>query len=50
MQYTLPIKALDIFIRADVFNIFNEQDVVSFDEEDDHQRPRTVRLAIGLSF
>ena len=32
LTYTLPIKALDLFITAQVFNIFNEQAVLSFDE------------------
>jgi len=32
INYTLPIKAVDLFIKIDVFNIFNEQAVVSFDE------------------
>ena len=33
VNYTLPIKAVDLFIKFDVFNIFNEQAVLSFDEE-----------------
>jgi hypothetical protein len=32
INYTLPIKALDLFVRFDVYNLFNEQAVVSFDE------------------
>jgi hypothetical protein len=32
VTYTLPIKALDIFITAQVFNVFNEQAVLSYDE------------------
>jgi hypothetical protein len=32
-KYTLPIKAVDLFVKVDVFNIFNEQAVVSFNEE-----------------
>jgi len=32
VQYSLPIKAVDIYVRADVFNVFNNQAVVSFDE------------------
>ena len=33
IQYTLPIRALDIYIRGDVFNIFNNDALVGFDEE-----------------
>jgi outer membrane receptor protein involved in Fe transport len=33
VTYTLPIKALDLYLTAQVFNIFNEQAVLSFDEE-----------------
>jgi len=33
IQYSLPIKAVDIYIRGDIFNVFNEQGVESFDEE-----------------
>ena len=33
LQYTLPLKKLDIYVRGDVFNVFNEQGVESFDEE-----------------
>jgi outer membrane receptor protein involved in Fe transport len=32
INYTLPIKSLDLFLKFDIFNIFNEQAVVSFDE------------------
>jgi hypothetical protein len=32
VQYSLPIRALDIYIRGDVFNVFNSQAVVSFDD------------------
>ena len=32
VTYTIPIKAVDLFVRADVYNIFNEQAVVTFDE------------------
>ena len=33
MNYTLPIKMVDLFVQLEVFNLFNEQGVVSFDEE-----------------
>ncbi len=32
VQYTLPFRALDIYIRGDVFNVFNNDAIVSFDE------------------
>ena len=32
VTYTLPIKDLDLYLTAQVFNIFNEQAVLSFDE------------------
>jgi outer membrane receptor protein involved in Fe transport len=33
VNYTLPIKSVDLFVQAEVFNIFNERAVVSFNEE-----------------
>jgi hypothetical protein len=33
IQYTLPLKKLDIYVRGDVFNVFNEQGVEDFDRE-----------------
>ena len=33
MTYTLPIRALDMYVKVDVFNLFNEQGIISFDEE-----------------
>jgi hypothetical protein len=33
VQYSLPIRALDIYIRGDVFNVFNNDALVGFDEE-----------------
>ncbi len=32
VQYSLPIRALDIYIRGDVFNVFNNDALVGFDE------------------
>jgi outer membrane receptor for ferrienterochelin and colicin len=32
VTYTLPITAVDLFIQLEVFNIFNEQGVLSFNE------------------
>jgi hypothetical protein len=33
VTYTLPIKALDLYVTAQVFNVFNEQAVLSFNED-----------------
>jgi hypothetical protein len=33
VTYTLPIKALDLYLTAQLFNIFNEQGVLEFNEE-----------------
>jgi hypothetical protein len=33
VNYALPIKMVDLFVQLEVFNIFNEQAVVNFDEE-----------------
>jgi outer membrane receptor protein involved in Fe transport len=33
VQYTLPIKKIDLYVRLDAFNVFNEQAVDGFNEE-----------------
>ena len=33
VNYKLPIKGVNLFIQAEVFNVFNEQGVESYDEE-----------------
>ncbi len=33
VQYTLPIKKIDLYVRLDAFNVFNEQAIDGFNEE-----------------
>jgi hypothetical protein len=63
--YNLRLGSLDLFVRLDVFNLFDNDGVAEVDEEAEdafgainptwreptaYQAPRTVRLGIGASF
>jgi hypothetical protein len=65
VKYDLPVSGVDLFARLDAFNLFDNHGVAEVDEhaENDagainpywrettlYQRPRSVRLGLGLRF